>query len=158
MQISRHTVVTIEYTLTDTQGNIIGSSKNTGPLSYIHGMGNMIPGIELALDQKSPGDSFNVSIPPELAYPSDKESLDEIPRNHLDADDLQIGMQFKTRTEAGSIYATVKKIDGDKVTVATRHPLAGATLNFDVTIIEVRDATNEEISHGHVHTSNTHHH
>lgn len=158
MQVSKDKVVTVEYTLTDVQGKIIDSSKDAGPLSYIHGMGNMIPGFELALDKKYPGDSFNVSIPPEQAYPADEESLDVIPRDHLDADDLQIGMQFKTRTEAGTVYATVKKIDGEKVTVATKHPLAGATLDFDVTIIEVRDATSEELSHGHVHTPNTHHH
>ena len=93
-----------------------------------------------------------------MAYPAGKEVLTIIPRSHLNADDLKVGMQFSTKTDAGTVYATIKKIEGEDVTIASKHPLAGITLNFDITVVEVRGATSEEISHGHVHAPSTHHH
>lgn len=158
MQVAKHKVVTIDYTLTDGKGAVIGTSQGGEPFSYIHGTGSIIPGLEHALEGKSPGDTVAVSIPPEEAYGERDESLMVvIPRDRFEAaGGVEVGMQFETVAETGRRVVTVVKVEGDEVTVDANHPLAGATLNFDVTVVDVRDATSVELSHGHVHGSGTH--
>jgi len=159
MQIDKHAVVTIDYTLTNEQGEVIDTSKNSQPLAYLHGTGNIIPGLEEALEGKSSGDEVEVSIPPEKAYGEHDEQLKQVvPRDRFEGvEQLEVGMQFQAQTEGGARIVTISGIDGDDVTVDANHPLAGETLHFEVAVRDVREATADEIEHGHVHDSDTQH-
>lgn len=160
MQISANKVVAIDYTLTDDQGSVIDSSEGRGPLAYLQGHGNIIPGLENALEGKAVGDAMKVTVAPADGYGERDDSLTQaVPRNMFEnADEIQVGMQFQTSSEQGMHIVTVTEIDPENVTVDANHPLAGQTLNFDVTIVEVRDASEEELAHGHVHGPEGHEH
>jgi FKBP-type peptidyl-prolyl cis-trans isomerase SlyD len=160
MQIAKHKVVSIDYTLTDDSNKIIDTSKGSEPLTYIHGTGNLIPGLEKALAGKSAGDAFEVTIPPEEGYGVHDESLLEVlPRSKFTAEqEVQVGMQFYAEGGSEMQVITVVGVDGDRVTIDGNHPLAGRTLGFAIKVVEVRDATPEEVIHGHVHGPNGHDH
>lgn len=160
MRIAKDTVVSIDYTLTDKDGSILDKSKAQEPLAYLHGSGNIIPGLEEALDGKSAGDSIQVTVLPEKAYGLRDESLTQkVPRKLFNAtQDIKPGMRFHAEGEHGHNTVTVTAVDTEHVTVDANHPLAGQTLNFDVNVIEVRAATGEEMEHGHVHGAHGHHH
>lgn len=160
MQISKHKVVTIDYTLTDNQGKVIDSSKGQEPLAYIHGIGNIIPGLESALEGKQKGDALNVSVEPEQGYGVRNEELQQvISRDQFpNVDELQVGMQFRAEGPQGDQIITITAMEGDDVTIDGNHPLAGVTLNFEVEVIGVRDAESEELDHGHVHGEGGQHH
>jgi len=160
MQIVKHKVVTIDYTLTDEEGKVLDTSKDSEPLCYIQGIGNLIPGLETALEGKQAGDALNVSVPPEQGYGErDDKLLVSVPRERFDeAGNVEVGMRFQAPTESGMRVVTVVGIEEENVTVDANHPLAGETLNFDVKVVEVRDATEEEIGHGHVHGPGGHEH
>ncbi|MFN3603233.1 MAG: peptidylprolyl isomerase [Leptonema sp. (in: bacteria)] len=153
MQIRKDTVVTIDYTLKDNEGNILDTSKGRKPLKYLHGNGNLIPGLENALEGKEVGASFHVVIPPEEAYgPINENLIQEISKDLFEENEnLQVGMQFQAQTEQGSYILTIVEVKTDSVVVDGNHPLAGKTLNFDVEVVDVREATKEEIMHGHAH-------
>lgn len=160
MQIKRNTVVTIDYTLHDNDGSLIESSEGRDPYSYIHGIGATIPGLEAALEGKETGEELTVSLPPEQAYGErDEELVQIVPRERFKfGGELAAGMQFHASTENGKRVVTVTKIDGEEVTVDANHPLAGTTLTFAVTVREVREASAEELEHGHVHGPGAHGH
>jgi FKBP-type peptidyl-prolyl cis-trans isomerase SlyD len=160
MQIANDVVVSIEYTLTDDQGNVIDSSVGGEPLAYLHGAGNIIPGLEVALEGKKAGDSLKVSVAPADGYgEKDEGLLQVVPRSMFrGVDQIEPGMQFHAQTDYGMQVITVAKVEGDNVTVDGNHPLAGQNLNFDVKVLEVRAATAEELEHGHVHGAGGHHH
>ena len=147
MQIAKHKVVSIDYTLTDDQGEVIDTSDGKEPLSYIQGTGSIIPGLENALEGKTTGDSLEVTIAPEEGYGEHDESLlVTVPRDRFeDGSEVTVGARFQTPTEHGMRIVTIVKVEQDTVTVDANHPLAGATLNFDVKVLEIRDATSEEI-------------
>jgi FKBP-type peptidyl-prolyl cis-trans isomerase SlyD len=159
MQIANRKVVTIDYTLTNEKGEVLDSSKGQEPLSYIHGSGSIIPGLEAALEGKSAGEQLKVTIAPDDGYGDRDEGLvQEIPRNRFPIPDVEVGMQFQAQGAGESRVVTVVGVDGDKVKVDANHPLAGVTLAFDVTVVEVRDATADELTHGHVHGPGGHDH
>lgn len=160
MEIGKDKVVSIDYTLTGAQGNVLDSSKGRGPLAYLHGNNNIIPGLESALEGKAQGDQITVSIPPEQAYGlQDPKMVQVVPRSAFQgAPTITPGMQFQGNTQAGPRVITVTKVEGDNITIDANHPLAGQTLNFDVKVVDVRDATQEELSHGHVHGAGGHQH
>ena len=162
MQVAKNAVVTIDYTLTNDAGHVVDSSKGEGrqPLPYIHGMGGLIPGLEKALEGKNPGDELSVAVPPEEAYgPRDEKLVSSVPKSAFGNNLITVGAQFRTQDKHGhNQVVTVTKIDAESVTIDANHPLAGATLHFDVTIKEVREATNEELEHGHVHGAGGHQH
>ena len=160
MEISSHKVVIIDYTVTDEQGEVIDTSKDEEPLAYIHGTSNLIPGLEKALEGKSAGDSLNVDVPPEEAYGlRDETSLQVVSREQFEGvDDLQVGMQFEAQDDDDVQLVTIAAIDGGDVTLDANHPLAGITLHFEVSIVDVRDATQEELDHGHAHDPEGHQH
>ena len=160
MQIAKNKVISIDYTLTDAQGTELDSSHGRAPFAYIHGIGNIIPGLEEALEGKSAGDQVNAVISPENAYGTRDEGLvQQLPRSQFDTDqDIEVGMQFQAMSESGPRVVTVVSVDMENVTVDANHPLAGVTLHFDVTIKEIREATGEELNHGHVHGPDDHHH
>lgn len=159
MLIENRKVVTLEYTLTDESGDILDSSKGGDPLVYLHGEGNIIPGLEVALTGLDEGTSLKVEVAPADGYGvRDEDLLQTVPKGNLGEEDLEVGMQFQARGPDGPVMLTVVKVMEDTVTLDANHPLAGKTLSFDVTVIAVRDATLEELTHGHVHGVGGHHH
>jgi FKBP-type peptidyl-prolyl cis-trans isomerase SlyD len=161
MQVAANKVVSIDYTLTNAQGDVIDSSSDRGPMAYLQGHQNIIPGLESALEGKVVGDSLKVTIAPEDAYGERDDALRQaVPRKMFeDADNVTVGMQFQTMSEQGGTQiVTVTGVDAEHVTVDANHPLAGETLTFDVTVVDVRDASEEEQAHGHAHGPEGHHH
>ncbi|MFZ5756725.1 MAG: FKBP-type peptidyl-prolyl cis-trans isomerase [Pseudomonadota bacterium] len=160
MQAGENSVVLIHYTLTSDAGETLDSSAGREPLAYLHGFGNIIPGLEQALLGKQAGDKLKVSIPPDQAYGVRNDELVEVvPRSAFGgAPDLEVGMQFQARTPEGMRVVTIVDVEGDEITLDGNHPLAGETLHFDVEIVTVRAATQEELAHGHVHGEGGHHH
>lgn len=159
MQIDTHKVVTIDYTLTDQAGNVLDQSQG-GDFAYLHGAQNIIPGLETALSGHNPGDELTVNIPAEEAYGTrDETKVQAVPRELFPAEtEVQVGMQFHAEGPEGrSLMVTVVGIEAQEVTVDANHPLAGVGLNFDVKVVDVRDATAEEIEHGHAHHGDSHH-
>lgn len=147
-------VVSIHYTLTNNDGEVIDSSREAEPLSYLHGAGNIIPGLEQALVGKSEGASLTVTVEPELAYGEALVELVQVVDRAAfqGVDDVQPGMAFEAQGEDGAVqHIVVKAVEGEQVTVDANHPLAGETLNFAVDVVAVRDATAEELEHGHAH-------
>jgi len=160
MSISNNSVASIHYTLTDGEGKVIDSSQGQEPLAYLHGAGNIIPGLEKALAGKVVGDKFTVSIPASEAYGlRDGSMVQELPSNMFSGiDKIDVGMEFHAETEHGLQVVTVTKVEGDTVTIDGNHPLAGVDLTFDVEVAEIREATQEELEHGHAHGAGGHHH
>jgi len=160
MKISSGKVVLIDYTLTNDNKEVIDSSEGHEPLAYIHGSGQIIPGLEKALDGKVVGDALQVDVSPEQGYGEhDSEKIITIPRAQVQGvPDLKVGIQLQASGGEGPQVVTVTKLSDTEVTLDGNHPLAGTNLHFDVTIREVRDATDEEIAHGHVHGPGGHHH
>ena len=160
MVAEKEKVVSFDYTLKDDAGNELDSSEGHDPLSYLHGVGNIIPGLESALEGKSTGESLSVTVPPELAYGDRDEGLvGEIPKDQFDGiEDLAVDMQIQAETEDGPRLVTITAIEGETVTIDANHALAGMTLHFDVKLTEIRDATAEEIEHGHAHMPGGHCH
>lgn len=161
MQIRANKVVSFDYILTDDSQQVLDSSEGGEPLAYLHGAGNIIPGLEDSLEGRSLGESFTVTVAPEQAYGDRDEALVlSVPRARFeDADDIVVGMRFHTADEHGSArVVTVVQIDPDAITIDANHPLAGAALTFAVKVVEVRDATPEELEHGHVHGAGGHQH
>lgn len=152
MNIALNKVVSIDYTLTDSEDQVLDTSQGHEPLSYLHGRGHIIPGLEKALEGRSPGDTIKVSIPPEDAYgPRREELIEEIPKDHFDLEgEIQVGMRFQANTDAGVMVMSVTELREDSVVVDANHPLAGETLNFDVTVVDIREATDKEIETGRI--------
>jgi FKBP-type peptidyl-prolyl cis-trans isomerase SlyD len=147
-------VVNMHYKLSDNDGNVIDSSEGREPLAYLHGAGNIIPGLENALVGKIEGDEVKVKVEPADGYGEVKPELVQVVDKSAfqGVDKLELGMNFDAQAPDGStIRIVVTKIEDDKVTVDANHPLAGVTLNFDVKIVGVREASKEEIEHGHAH-------
>lgn len=160
MQAGKNKVVTIDYTLTNKDGQVLDTSKGREPLAYLHGVGGIIPGLETALEGKIAGETLVVSIPPEQAYGLRDEGLvQSVPKQMFrGVDNIQAGMQFRAQGQGGPRVVTVVGVEGDQVKIDANHPLAGETLNFDVTVVNVREATAEELGHGHVHGAGGHQH
>ena len=160
MKIADKTVVSIHYTLTNALGETIDSSVGQDPLVYLQGAQNIIPGLENALAGKAVGDALQVTVEPAEGYGEIRDELiQEVDRSAFQGvDDIDVGMQFMAQTPWGEQPVTVVKVEGDQITLDGNHQLAGETLNFDVEVVEVRDATAEEVEHGHVHGPGGHHH
>jgi FKBP-type peptidyl-prolyl cis-trans isomerase SlyD len=160
MQIADKMVVTIDYTLKDDNGNILDSS-NDGNFAYLHGSNNIIPGLENALTGKSAGDEVDVTVSPAEGYGERNDSMVQaVPRDMFDSEqEIEVGMQFHAQSPEGDmVVVTVTDVDKDDITVDGNHPLAGMNLNFGVKVVDVREATAEEMDHGHVHGPGGHQH
>ena len=161
MKVGKDKVVLMHYTLKNDAGDVIDSSDGGDPLPFLQGHGNIIPGLESALEGSNVGDKLDVSIKPEKAYGERmKDAIQEIPKSALKGiDEVKVGMQLQSQDQDGNAFlVTVTKIEDDKITVDANHPLAGQTLHFSVSIESVRKAEAEELSHGHVHADGHHHH
>ena len=159
MRIGKHSVVSIDYTLTDDQGAVLDSSKGREPLAYIQGTGSIVEGLEEALEGKEKGAELKVSIPPAKGYGERNASMTQkVPRKMFDMEKIEPGMRFHAESDHGHQVVTVTAVDSEHVTVDANHPLAGQTLNFEVKVVDVRKATEQELSHGHVHGAHGHDH
>lgn len=160
MEIAADKVVLIHYTLKDDSGAVLDSSAGGEPLAYIQGHGNLVPGLEKALQGKEDGNTLTVVLAPADGYGIREEKLvQRVPKRSLQgAGEIKKGMQFQARTDDGMRVFTVTAVAGDMVTLDGNHPLADQTLHFDVAVVAVREATAEELDHGHVHGAGGHHH
>ena len=160
MQIANNKVVSIHYKLTNDAGDILDSSEGQEPLAYLHGLGNIIPGLENALSGRALGDKFSVTVAPADGYGErDNEMVQSVPKSAFQGvDQILPGTQFQAQSPEGMQLVTVIDVDGDEVILDGNHPMAGITLTFDVEVTEIRDATAEELEHGHVHGPGGHHH
>ncbi len=160
MKIAEDTVVSIHYTLKNGEGTVLDASGGGAPLAYLHGAGNIIPGLESALEGKQTGDKLSVTVEPEKGYGErDERLVQAVPRSAFkDVKELAPGMQFQAQGPQGTRLVVVTQVATDVVTVDANHPLAGQTLHFEVEVAEVREATREELEHGHVHGPGGHHH
>ena len=159
--IKQNSVVTIHYELKDAAGAVLDTSKGKDPLVYLHGAGNIIVGLEEELAGKKVGEEINAVIPPEKGYGMPVDALVQtVPRSAFGEgiDQVTVGMRFQADTEQGPVPVVVTAMEGDTVTVDGNHPLAGQELHFKVSISAVRDASKEEVEHGHVHGEGGHHH
>lgn len=159
MQIADNMAVSIHYTLTNDAGDVLDSSVGYEPLVYLQGMGNIISGLEKALEGKTVGDKFNIHIEAADAYGEHQDGMVQvIPRAMFEGiDTVEVGMQFHADVSSGPGVVTVVDVDGDDITIDGNHPLAGEALNFDVEVVEVREATQDELAHGHVHGAGCNH-
>jgi FKBP-type peptidyl-prolyl cis-trans isomerase SlyD len=159
VQIAAQKVISIEYTLKDDSGSVIDSSNGRKPLTYIHGTGAIVPGLEQALEGKSVGETIDVSLTPEQGYGErDPKLVQNIPIRKLPDRKAEVGMTFQVKTPEGPRLLVINAVKGDYATVDANHPLAGMNLNFQVKVVEVRDASEEELQHGHVHGPGGHEH
>ncbi len=160
MNIAKDLVVAIDYTLTNSEGEVIDSSEGGEALHYLHGAGNIIVGLENELEGKKAGDSLSVDVQSDQAYGKRIEELvQEVPKDAFgELGDIEVGMRFQAETEQGPVPVVVTALTDSTVTVDGNHPLAGQDLHFDVTIKDVREASKEELDHGHVHGPGGHQH
>jgi FKBP-type peptidyl-prolyl cis-trans isomerase SlyD len=160
MEISADKVVSIDYTLRNSEKEVLDQSQPGEPLHYLHGHGNLISGLEDALLGKSEGDQVEAVIPPAEAYGEyNPEMIHQVPRDMFQGvDTIEPGMAFQAQSDQGVQRIVVKEVADDVITIDANHELAGETLYFDVTVQSVRDASAEELDHGHVHGPGGHHH
>ena len=155
MRIEEHAVVLIHYVLTNDDKEVLDSSEGQDPLAYLHGTGHLIEGLEAQLLGKAAGDKLDVTVQPGDGYGEFNEELVQVVPNDVfdGVESIEPGMQFQPSNEDGSggETITVVSVENDEVTIDGNHTLAGVTLHFAVDIIEVREATAEELEHGHVH-------
>jgi len=161
MSIKDNSAVSFHYSLTDDEGQQLDSSAGKEPLAYLHGAGNIIPGLENALTGKAVGDSMTVAVSAAEGYGEvQQELIQDVPRTSFQGvEQIEVGMQFEAQTgQGGTVPVTVTAVTDETVTVDGNHPLSGKNLSFDVSIEAVRDATAEELEHGHVHGPGGHEH
>ncbi|MCR6654009.1 MAG: peptidylprolyl isomerase [Cellvibrionaceae bacterium] len=161
MQIEKDKVVSIVYQLRDAAGENLEDTSDGIPLAYLHGHDNLLAALEKALEGRSAGDKFDLTLSPEEAYgPVREGATQRVPIKHLlgNTKRLKAGMVVRVQTEKGPVTATALKVGKFMVDVDLNHPFAGKTLKFDVEVVAVRDATADEIAHGHAHGDGGHHH
>lgn len=152
MHIARHAVVAIDYTLTNDAGEMLDASSTDDPLSYIHGTGQIVAGLERALEGRVAGETVHVRLPPAEAYGErDARRVHTARRAQFGGDSPEVGLQVHAEGADGDEILTIVAVDGDVVTLDGNHPLAGMPLTFDVTVVGVRPATPQELQHGHAH-------
>lgn len=157
LTIANDLVVEFNYTLKDPEGNVIDTSEGRGPLPYLHGKQNIVPGLEEEMTGRKVGDKFDVHVPSEKAYGARADNMvQSVPKNQFEnPSEVQVGMQFQVQNHDGNaLVVTVVGLEGDEVVLDANHPLAGVDLHFDVEVMSIRPATEEELSHGHVHEAN----
>ena len=153
MKITENSVVSILYKLSNDAGTILDQSTEDNPLIYLHGQGNIVIGLENALTGKTIGDTVDVTVTPDEGYGNREDYMVEtVNRSMFEGlDEISIGKQFHAEGNTGPVVVTVTKIEGDEITIDGNHPLAGENLNFAIEVIAIREATEDELTHGHIH-------
>ncbi|MDX8394918.1 MAG: peptidylprolyl isomerase [Mariprofundaceae bacterium] len=153
MKIENNKAVTIHYTLTDSSGETVDSSRDGEPLPYIHGVGALVPGLEKELEGKEAGNNIVVTVQPEDGYGVRvAELMQSVPRDVFQFEgEIEVGMRFEAEAEHGVELVTVTAVSDEEISIDANHPLAGEVLNFDVDVVTIRDASAEELQHGHIH-------
>ncbi|MDG2364109.1 MAG: FKBP-type peptidyl-prolyl cis-trans isomerase [Methylococcaceae bacterium] len=153
MKITENSVVSILYKLSNDAGTILDQSTEDNPLIYLHGQGNIVIGLENALTGKTIGDTLDVTVTPDEGYGNREDYMVEtVNRSMFEGlDEISIGKQFHAEGNTGPVVVTVTKIEGDEITIDGNHPLAGENLNFAIEVIAIREATEDELTHGHIH-------
>ncbi|MBQ4836136.1 MULTISPECIES: FKBP-type peptidyl-prolyl cis-trans isomerase [Pseudoalteromonas] len=152
MKVAQNAVVKMHYAVLDDDQNTIDNTFDEDPLEFIIGTGFLIEGLENALIDKQAGDKVSVTVKPEEGYGERNDNLTQaVPKSMFEGIDVEVGMQFRATTDEGEQAVIVIGVEGDEVIVDGNHPLSGLTLHFDVEILEVREATADELEHGHVH-------
>ncbi|MBK7945069.1 MAG: peptidylprolyl isomerase [Flavobacteriales bacterium] len=156
MRITKNSVVSFHYTLNDPEGKLLDTSAGKDPFAYIHGSGMIVPGLEAEMEGRTIGDSLQVKVEAAKGYGEiDPSLVQRVPMDKFGGQQVEEGMQFQTPDHR--VWSVMEVKDGD-VVLNGNHPLAGVTLHFSVEVTDVREATEEEISHGHVHGPGGHHH
>lgn len=156
MKIAKNAVVSFHYTLSNNDGEVLDSSEGHEAFTYLQGGQMIVPGLEAQMEGKAKGDKFKAVVSPELGYGEfDKQLLQRVPLDRFGGQTVEKGMQFQAGEHS---VVTVEEITETDVLVNGNHPLAGVTLNFEVEVTDVRDATSDEVAHGHVHGPGGHHH
>jgi FKBP-type peptidyl-prolyl cis-trans isomerase SlyD len=159
MKIEKDRVVRFHYTVAEQGQESIESSQGREPLAILYGHGNIIPGLEKAMEGREAGDSFSVDVPAAEAYGEKREGLTQrVPKKHFGEQRLMPGMQVVLNTNFGPRAVTIEKVGMSVVDVDLNHPMAGKDLHFDIDVVDVREASAEELEHGHVHGEGGHHH
>jgi len=160
MNIEKDKAVSIDYTLTNDKGEVLDSSSGREPLAYLHGNGGLIPGLEKELEGKAKGDKLKAVVAPDQAYGVRSDELvQEVPlENFQEKNEVQVGAQFQVQNGEQVHIATVTALSETSATIDMNHPLADETLHFDVEVMDVREATKEELEHGHIHGAGGHQH
>ncbi len=159
MKIAKDSVVRFHYTVSEVGQESLESSKDREPLAILYGHGNIIPGLETAMLDREAGESFGVDVAAADAYGEKRDGLSQrVPKKHFGAQKLEPGMQVVLQTNFGPRAVTIQKVGMSVVDVDLNHPMAGKDLHFDVEIVDVREASAEELEHGHVHGDGGHHH
>jgi FKBP-type peptidyl-prolyl cis-trans isomerase SlyD len=161
LKITDGKIVQFHYTLTNDDGEILDSSKDAGPLTYLHGASNVVPGLELRMNGHQVGDKFVAIVPPDEGYGEYQQPGPQpVERSAFPADaEISVGITFSVQAGTGEVFNVwVTKVEGDTVHVDANHPLAGVTLHFDVDVVDIRDASEDEIAHGHPHGPGGHQH
>ncbi len=159
MKIEKNVVVSVAYQVKLEDGVVVDQATTEAPLAYLHGHNNLISGLEKELEGKEQGAKFTATIEPKDAYGEHSDDLvQRVPANVFHGvDQIEVGMRFLADTDQGQIPVEITAVEGDEVVVDGNHMLAGQTLTFDVEVVELRAATEEEIAHGHVHQAGHHH-
>ena len=160
MTVENNKVVSFHYTLTNSDGNQMESSRDNDPMSYMHGANNIIPGLEKAMEGRKAGDQYSVTVQPEEAYGVRSEAnIQRVPIKALGKMARPaVGQVLNLQTNQGPVQVTVVKVGRFNIDVDANHPLSGQALTFEVEIMSIRDATKEEIGHGHAHGPGGHNH
>jgi len=159
MQVADKKAVSISYTLKDDAEKVLDTSEGRPPLVYLHGTGSIVPGLEKALEGKQSGDEVHVDLSAADAYGHrDENKIRKVPLRKLPAGKVTVGTRYRVQTDGGPVSALVTAIQGDYATIDANHPLADMNLHFDVKVVDVRDATPDELAHGHAHGPDGHNH
>ncbi len=160
MKVAKDLVVSLAYQVRTEDGVLVDESPVSAPLDYLHGYGSLISGLEKALDGHNVGDHFDVHITANDAYGHYDENLvQRVPKDvFMGVEELEVGMRFLAETDQGPVPVEITEVDGDHVVVDGNHMLAGQNLNFNVEVLAIREATAEELEHGHVHGEHDHEH
>ncbi|EOS95459.1 peptidylprolyl isomerase [Erwinia tracheiphila] len=160
MKVAKDLVVSLAYQVRTEEDVLVDESTVSAPLDYLHGHGSLIVGLEKALENHEAGDKFEVNIAADDAYGQyDDNLVQRVPKDvFMGVDELQVGMRFLAETDQGSVPVEITEVEDDHVVVDGNHTLAGQNLNFKVEVVEIREATPEELAHGHVHGAHDHHH
>ncbi|CAM2989613.1 peptidylprolyl isomerase [Vibrio rarus] len=160
MKIDNNSVVSLAYQVKLEEGVVVDQAGIDAPLDYLHGHNNLVVGLEKALSGRSVGDKFSVTVGPEEAYGEHSDAMvQRVPANVFQGvDQIEVGMRFLADTDQGQIPVEITEVDGKEVVVDGNHMLAGQTLTFDVEVVAIREATESEIEHGHLHQAGGHDH